>query len=508
MGSYSFGQLYSLLPDVTNLGKPSQKTPAAAPAADAKPTTTVDPTEAVLSQVFGPAVKKPEAAVPKNIPIPFNIPLPFKNKLGERMRIKPGLFLSGSRLQGALKGMKDYIDESTYKPNTPGTSFLHGLASGYVGAKGEKAALREKDLAAKKKAWEEDQKNRADFIQKWREAQLKDDKEVPGWTKVTADNIGDINQQLTDTGRNAINANVPYVKTDDLYTPMSQRAEDNNIIHLTTPEEIARFRRLNPDIKIWEQNGEALVPRSELNRQKPVMLSDEGVQFAQGMMASGGTLPGGFMRSPGAARIFNGMKARGFSPAAVVRASESVKANSRSLANLQKMSDNARAFISTAERNAAILDNMLDKIPDTNIRPVNGFVRTVKSWTGDPDVTSYQVALDVVRPEFQRILNSPNMTGSNTVAGAAEMRAVLNNDFTKSQLRTALAVLKADAVNRVSVYDMALQSMRENLPYDPNIRITSEYDNILPDTEPGIYGRQHPTADGGSAGFFSRHGVK
>lgn len=130
-------------------------------------------------------------------------------------------------------------------------------------------------------------------------------------------------------------------------------------------------------------------------------------------------------------------------------------ADSKSLADMQTSLDGLTAFESTALKNTEMALKASEKIPDTGVKFLNAFVRGTASNFGSEDVQGFRTALEPVRSEFNKILTSGGkLSGGNTITDSQrhDMQAVLGDDFTRGQLKRALAILKTDSDNRKASY--------------------------------------------------------
>ena len=140
-------------------------------------------------------------------------------------------------------------------------------------------------------------------------------------------------------------------------------------------------------------------------------------------------------------------------------AAASYKADSQSRGALQKMSDNAEAFIRTADGNAEVLRGAMNKIKDSGVSWTNRPVRSLMAGIGDVDQARFRAAVRVLTPEFARIISSPNMTGVLTNEARSEMQAVMSESYTIPQLEGALQILLQDSRIRRDAYRQQLKDI-------------------------------------------------
>jgi hypothetical protein len=128
-------------------------------------------------------------------------------------------------------------------------------------------------------------------------------------------------------------------------------------------------------------------------------------------------------------------------------------ADTGSLKAIQANLDAVTAFKNTAFKNVDQVYAALDKIPDTGSPVANDFARGVAQKVfGSKEVSNFNTALQVIKPEFARIMSQPGLTGQLTDQAQGDVKAVLGGSFTRAQLRGAIDVLKQDSNNREQMY--------------------------------------------------------
>lgn len=173
-------------------------------------------------------------------------------------------------------------------------------------------------------------------------------------------------------------------------------------------------------------------------------------------MATTGQMPQGF-------RVY-GKNSAGFYTAVAANAAEKVKAGGGNLATTaagykadqasltqqQKMFDAAQAFLSTADRNAALLDESIKKIPDTGSpvfnKPLRSFAANV---SGNADLSQFATYLTSVQNEYAKILTNPNLAGQLTDSARHEAQMLVSPDATVPQILASLKALRAEGTNRL-----------------------------------------------------------
>ena len=125
------------------------------------------------------------------------------------------------------------------------------------------------------------------------------------------------------------------------------------------------------------------------------------------------------------------------------------RADSGSLAAIQKQMDAIQSFKNTAKANAQLMLKLAGRITDTGSPLANQVVRLAQSKAlGSVDVQNFQTALAVFQPEAARILNNPNLSGQLTDAARHELQAMISGNMTLPQLQGAVATLNQDFANR------------------------------------------------------------
>jgi hypothetical protein len=126
------------------------------------------------------------------------------------------------------------------------------------------------------------------------------------------------------------------------------------------------------------------------------------------------------------------------------------KANEGSLNKQQQFYDSAQSFLNTADKNAALLDPVLAKIPDTGIPVFNQPVRAfAKSVSGDPNMSQFATYLTSVQNEYGKILNNPNLAGQLTDSARREAQALIDPSATTKQVVASLQALRSEGQNRL-----------------------------------------------------------
>lgn len=128
----------------------------------------------------------------------------------------------------------------------------------------------------------------------------------------------------------------------------------------------------------------------------------------------------------------------------------SFSANQGSLNTQQKFYDSASAFLATADKNSALLEDSLKKIPDVRSpifnKPLRAFAGSVQ---GDPNMAQMATYLTSVQNEYAKILTNPNLTGQLTDAARKDAQQLLSPDATVPQMLASIRALRSEGGNRL-----------------------------------------------------------
>jgi len=195
-------------------------------------------------------------------------------------------------------------------------------------------------------------------------------------------------------------------------------------------------------------------------------LSEEGLNYvADYLNQTGILLPMGMGNQGTRAKVFNRaaqrLKAAGGDLGTNAAAN---KSDRESLGAMQKQYDAVTAFEGTALKNAKVLISKMEKIQDTGSPFFNAPIRTLsKKGAGSAEQAAYETALNVVVPEFAKILGNPGLSGQLTDSQRQEIQRVINKDATLNQMRAIIDVLTTDAENRRESYRDQLGEIRERI---------------------------------------------
>lgn len=139
------------------------------------------------------------------------------------------------------------------------------------------------------------------------------------------------------------------------------------------------------------------------------------------------------------------------------------ESNREALKVLQRINNSAEAFAKTVEKNSGILKSSLKRAVDTGQQWLNAPVREVLRQTGDPDIQEFRTALQVVVPEYTRLLNSPTATGVISDSAREETKVILDPNSTVRQILRSLDVLEKDAQNRMDSYRDQIKIIKRDI---------------------------------------------
>lgn len=161
--------------------------------------------------------------------------------------------------------------------------------------------------------------------------------------------------------------------------------------------------------------------------------------------------------------------------------------NVRSLTVQQNLYDAATSWESTALKNAEIVKEAARDIPELGAKFLNMPIRELARQGGSPQVQKFVTAIEVVTPEFARLLSAPGATGSAMLTDTArrEMRRILSGSLTTKQLLASLDVLTRDAHNRRVAYSQQIDQIRKRISWNlaldpslnPNVNVAGQQDS-------------------------------
>ena len=133
------------------------------------------------------------------------------------------------------------------------------------------------------------------------------------------------------------------------------------------------------------------------------------------------------------------------------------------------------AYIATADKNAELLLNILDKIPDGDVTLLNSVARSAQQKLGgNVDMAEFNTYLKSVSNEYARIISQPNLTGVLTNNARAEAASLLPENASVGQIRASLRALMAEGKNRVTSISDAVKTLQSSMTRNPTVTPSSE----------------------------------
>jgi len=366
-------------------------------------------------------------------------------------------------------------------PRGFGQGLVSGVARGAIGQGQEVADRRKKFEAAQ--LVRQAQKDRANLeaTQKYRDARgtaLRD--------KIKAD-------------RDAKDKQAVYERDNPLVTPevAAQQPELGRLVGQRVPQ-----AWLKPTASAQQLQDEAFARTKGANLAdsqfpKPattapadeVKLSPDALDALVKLRIAGGPDPSFGMGKAGVANKVNyynrlGQMMSGKNPTEILANKANVKAEGENIAKLTAQRGFLASYGEMVNKNADTMLGTIDKIPDTGIPAFNGLIRpAMEHFLGNADISAFNAAIEASRTEFARILGS-GITGGGVLTDSQkkDVRAVLGNNFTRKQLKSAVRILKIDARNRVTTNEDAIAQSQARLlgigntpaPGSPESRITTK----------------------------------
>ena len=145
-------------------------------------------------------------------------------------------------------------------------------------------------------------------------------------------------------------------------------------------------------------------------------------------------------------------------------------ANRDALKKLTASQATVSAYIATADKNAELLLNILDKIPDGDVTLLNSVARSAQQKLGgNVDMAEFNTYLRSVSNEYARIISQPNLTGVLTNNARAEAASLLPENASVGQIRASLRALRAEGKNRVTSISDAVKTLQSSMTRNPTV---------------------------------------
>lgn len=190
------------------------------------------------------------------------------------------------------------------------------------------------------------------------------------------------------------------------------------------------------------------------------LLSDAAKQMAAQNYTQTGALPTG-LRSPAmSAQVLN-QAASGPNGIPNIAANKmNYKADSGSLAALQKNFDQVTAFENTAGKNLDVFLNQAQKVVDSGNPMINRPLRTIVGSMGGTDQAAFDTARTTALTEIAKVLNSSNASGVLSDSARHEVEGLIKPNATLAQIVSAAKILKTDMGNRHDSYQQQIDAIK------------------------------------------------
>ncbi len=144
------------------------------------------------------------------------------------------------------------------------------------------------------------------------------------------------------------------------------------------------------------------------------------------------------------------------------------KADSGSLAALQKNRDAVVAFENTAGKNLDLFLSKAKGIIDSGSPWINSPLRTVaQSGLGSGDLAAFNAARQVAINEIAKVTSNPGLSGQLSDSARHEVEAFIPANATLKQVYNVANVLKQDMKNRHDSYDQQLAEIKGRMSGTP-----------------------------------------
>ena len=137
------------------------------------------------------------------------------------------------------------------------------------------------------------------------------------------------------------------------------------------------------------------------------------------------------------------------------------RADSGSLAAIQKNRDSVVAFENTAGKNLDLFTQQAKPLIDSGSQWINSPVRQIdRAGLGSADVAAYDAARQVALNEIAKVTSNPGLTGQLSDSARKEVASLIPESATLSQIYKVANVLKADMKNRHDSYDQQIKEIQ------------------------------------------------
>lgn len=194
-----------------------------------------------------------------------------------------------------------------------------------------------------------------------------------------------------------------------------------------------------------------------------INLTPEAVQFWGQAAGQGVPLPSMGMGASGARareQIINAAPgAANGNPLAANKAD--TRANTSSLAAMQKMRDAVVAFEGTANANLDLFLKTARPLADTGSPLMNQPLRSInRNALGSNELAAYDAARQVALTEIAKVVNNPGLSGQLSDAGRKEVLSLIPEKATLGQIYAVAKIVKQDMTNRHNYLDQGIGEIK------------------------------------------------
>lgn len=225
----------------------------------------------------------------------------------------------------------------------------------------------------------------------------------------------------------------------------------------------------NPDPKISTpaKANLALAAKQKLAGERPpapgVVLSSDAIRQNADRYNTTGELPSLGMGAAGAKARQDILNAAAGGGGSISANKANYKADSGSLAALQKNRDAVVSFENTAGKNLDLFLQTAKPIVDTGVPWINKPLRAIGQGLGGQDLAAYNAARQVALSEIAKVVQNPGLTGQLSDAGRNEVSQLNPSSASLGQIYRVAGILKQDMANRHQSYDNQITEIKHRL---------------------------------------------
>lgn len=187
--------------------------------------------------------------------------------------------------------------------------------------------------------------------------------------------------------------------------------------------------------------------------------------LAQYTIRHGGQLPPGYGRNKNAMVAISNRVAQlqaqgGVSTDAMISGGATTKADTASLQKLEGISTQVRQAENAARLNAGLLLQTSARMGNGSNQWINSFRNRWFTKTGDPNIASFNAALETFASEYATVMAR---SGQTTDSLRAHVHDMINTSQGPDQLQSVVRTLQADMHNRIVGLDQERARIRTNL---------------------------------------------